>query len=99
MGRSINLPFLPLPDIQLSTKEAYEMMSNGETIRVKLGTLGKRGSDFIFMYVKQHPRRRGKFILSKVKSFKPFELFCIARTEEVFLDRYRDCGIFYLLEQ
>jgi hypothetical protein len=51
------------------------------------------------MYLKEHPRRRGKFICSHHKSFKPFETFCIARTKEVFLSRYRGADMFYLFEQ
>ena len=97
MGRSINLPFLQLPDIKISTEEAYKTMVNGGVVKIEVLSLGNDGVSF--MYIKQHPRRRGKFICSRYRSFKPFETFCIARTEEIFLDRYRGADMFYLFTQ
>lgn len=97
MGRSISLPFLQLPEIKISTEEAYKTLTNGGIVKIEILSLGS--DDASFMYLKEHPRRRGKFICSRHKSFKPFETFCIARTKEVFLSRYRGADIFYLFEQ
>lgn len=97
MGRSISLPFLQLPEIKISTEEAYKTLTNGGVVKIEVLSLGS--DDASFMYLKEHPRRRGKFICSHHKSFKPFEIFCIARTEEIFLSRYRGADMFYLFEQ
>ena len=99
MGRSINLPFLQLPEIKISTEEAYKTLTNGGVVKIEVLRLSPGSDDASFMYLKEHPRRRGKFICSRNKSFKPFETFCIARTEEIFLSRYRGADMFYLFEQ
>ena len=92
MGKSINLPFLQIPEIKISTEEAYKTLTNGGIVKTDISS----GSNASFMYIKEHPRRRGKFICSYHESFKPFEIFCIARTKETFLNRYEGTDIFYL---
>lgn len=91
MGKFINLPFLPLPEIGLSSEQAYDCLLEGKILKYKYFE-----SEDDFIYVKQHPRRRCKFICSRDKSFKSFDVFCISRTKENFVDRYHSTNIFYL---
>ena len=88
MGKSISLPFLPLPEIGINNEQAFDYLLENKILKYRL-------PNNEFIYIKLRLESRFVFIFSRDKLFKLSYIFCIARDKEHFVKQFHRNDLFY----
>ena len=88
MGKSISLPFLPLPEIGINNEQAFDYLLENKILKYRL-------PNNEFIYIKLRLESRFIFISSRDKSFKLSYIFCTARDKEHFVKQFYRNDLFY----